>query len=94
MPVYLTGSQANPSLVPHSTAKPLRSLVTRACLAIDVARRMNHQDVSKRLAELFANGACWLTFGQTTGRTLRLRSQRLPESRWGKDSLHRARQSL
>ena len=54
MPVYLTGSQANPSLVPHSTAEPLRSLVTRACLAIDVARRMNHQDVSKRLAELFA----------------------------------------
>ena len=55
MPAHLTGSQqANPSLVPYSTAKPLRSLVTRAGLAIDLARRMNHQDVSERLAELFA----------------------------------------
>ena len=26
---------------------------TRECLAIDVARRMNHQDVLDRLAELF-----------------------------------------
>ena len=27
---------------------------TRECLAIDVARQMNHQDVLERLAELFA----------------------------------------
>ena len=45
---------------------------TRECLAIEVQRQMNHQDLD-RLAACSWIGECLNTFGPITGRSLRLR---------------------
>ena len=46
---------------------------TGECLAIDVKRQMNHQDVLDRLAELFVDRECLSLSGPITDRSLRHR---------------------
>ncbi len=78
---------------------------TRECLRTDVARRMNHQDVLERLAELFVGRGVPDTSGQITGghghhlrflpNVLRIGvhgqgGQALAQGGWCEDVVHRA----
>ncbi len=68
---------------------------TRECLAIDVKRQMNHQDVLDRLAELFVDRGVPEFIRSDNGSEFTAQAVRgLAAGCWGKDLVHRAGQPL
>ena len=68
---------------------------TRECLAIEVQRQMNHQDVLDRLAELFVDrGVPEYIRSDNGSGVYGSGGSGLAEGCWGEDLIHRARQPL
>ena len=68
---------------------------TRECLAIDVKRQMNHQDVLDRLAELFVDRRVPEFIRSDNGSEFTAQAVRdWLQGCWGKDLVHRAGQPL
>ena len=68
---------------------------TRECLAIEVQRQMNHQDVLDRLAELFVDRGVPEYIRSDNGSEFTAQAVRdWLKAVWGEDLIHRARQPL